>query len=162
MSEYVEYTSFVKRTKKIVNDYKGDLDASILVNCSIGLLFVAKEKYGDILSKVKNPSTIRQWGVDVDRISCFKRYNAKTKKVENAPKTLSALCRHMRNSFAHCNFKPVNVNHKIIGYKLYDYYLPQGDKNHSIKTFYHEIQLKELKMFLNQVSDYILRNKSIK
>ena len=114
MAEYYENLTFVKRTKQLIKIYTGEFDATILVNCAIGLLFIAKEKYGDTLGLIKNPEIIRQWGIDIDKIECCKRYNSDTKKLENEPRTLRAICRHLRNSFAHCNFSPINENRIVV------------------------------------------------
>lgn len=160
MSEYIEFTELIKRTKKLLSDYRGEFEASLLVNCSIGLLFTAKEKYGDLLYKVKDPLVIRNWGIDVDKITCCKRFNHKTKVLEDEPKTLRALCRHMRNAFAHCNFKPINNQRRIVGFKLYDYYVPKGNLQRAQKTFCFDIDLDKLKLFLNHVAEYIIQKEA--
>lgn len=157
MAEYYENLTFVKRTKQLIKIYTGEFDATILVNCAIGLLFIAKEKYGDTLGLIKDPEIIRQWGIDIDKIECCKRYNSDTRKLENEPRTLRAICRHLRNSFAHCNFSPINKNRIVVGFKLKDFYNPCGSHESAKRTFQAEISVNNLRLFLNQVADYVLR-----
>ncbi|MBO7574598.1 MAG: hypothetical protein J6S99_02135 [Bacteroidales bacterium] len=157
MAEYFENLDFIRRTKKLVKDYDGDLEASLLVNCAIGLLFVAKEKYGDTLSLIKDPAIIRQWGIDVDKIDICKRYNSDSRRIEEESKSLRAICRHLRNSFAHCNFTPINQEQKIVGFKLKDFHIPNNNPDRATVTFKAEIEINQLRTFLNQVADYVVR-----
>lgn len=41
--------SFMRRTLQIIKDYKGKYDATILVNCLLGLLVVPREKFLEAL-----------------------------------------------------------------------------------------------------------------
>ena len=160
MSSYRDNIEFVKRTKQLVKSYQGDYEASLLINMSIGLLFVAKEKYGFALGRIKNTDVLNQWGIDPGCIKCCKHFNRKKNKVEDEPKTLNSICRHIRNSLAHCNFEVVNDNERriIVAYRLFDWCFIDRDNNNPVKTFEYEISVESLKRFLNAVSDYIIKN----
>ncbi|MBQ6185451.1 MAG: hypothetical protein IJK48_06240 [Bacteroidales bacterium] len=159
MAEYYEDLTFVKRTKKLIKENVTDYEASLLVNCAIGLLFIAKEKYGDTLSKVKDPKIIRQWGIDPDAIECCKKYDYKTRTLKDESRTLRAIVRHLRNSFAHCNFKPINSGEKIIGYKIADFYVPSQSFERASLTFKTDIKLEDLRKFMGHVAGFVLSQK---
>lgn len=149
--EITENKDFIKRTRQIVCTYKGEFELTLLLNACIGLLFVAKEKYGNILSK--SVQNLKSWGIDVDDIKICKHLS-KSKIIVDEKKTVYAVCKHIRNSIAHCNFRFKNADRKIVGIILYDFVTQEQIKT---KTFELSISIPDFKRFVLSVSDYILQ-----
>lgn len=71
--EYAEQfeLDFMRRTLEVLDTYRGEYDATILVNCLLGLLIVPKEKsfekipdspIGDLSNWGISPSSIKRLG----------------------------------------------------------------------------------------------------
>ena len=58
---------FMKRTLEIVKDYQGERDATLLINCLLGLLVVPKET---LFNKIpKDPITaLKNWGFPLSQL----------------------------------------------------------------------------------------------
>jgi hypothetical protein len=67
---------FLKRTLEILKDYTGEREATLLINCLVGLLILPKANhYKDIpATLIENqnwgilPDSIKQWGGSLRRI----------------------------------------------------------------------------------------------
>jgi len=102
---------FMRRTLTLVKDYKGPYDATLLLNCLLGLLIVPKETS---LKKIPTDSItdLNKWGISPDSI---RNIGKKTKKNKN-PDTLRGIVYNLRNSVAHFNFMPVDKNRVVKGF----------------------------------------------
>ncbi|MES2025267.1 MAG: HEPN family nuclease [Pseudomonadota bacterium] len=96
---------FMQRTLEIVDDYKGDYDTTLLLNCLLGLLLVPNEKFLDVLPDIPIEH-FGNWGLDVNCISTL------GKGVNSADMNLKMLVRRLRNSVAHCRIEPVPNDHR--------------------------------------------------
>lgn len=161
MSTYINNLTFIERTKKIVSDYKGEYDVSLIINACVGLLFMAKEKHHGILSAAKSEKTLTKWGLNPSSIQFCGRYDYRQQKVVNQKIRLSSICTHVRNSIAHCNFKtlPDSKKSKIEAILLRDFYVPHDKNKEPLMTFEAKINIDDFKKFIMAVADYILKKK---
>ena len=94
--------SFMQHTLAIVRDYRGSYDATILINCLLGLLVVPKET--SLKAIPLDPiSDLAKWGIDPMSIES----TGKPTKANPHPDTLRGLVHNLRNAVAHFNLKPV-------------------------------------------------------
>ena len=102
------------RTLELVKQYKGEHDATLLLNCLLGLLIVPKESY---INKIpEDPiSNLPQWGLSVQSIKSFGKHKGK-----EHPHTLRQVVWSLRNSIAHCRFKPNHKEGKVSGFNFDD------------------------------------------
>ncbi|MBA3255136.1 MAG: hypothetical protein H0T64_00610 [Pyrinomonadaceae bacterium] len=92
---------FMRRTLKLVQEYQGPYDATLLLNCLLGLLIVPKE-----ISREQIPtdpiSKLKDWGISPGSI---KRVGKKNDKNQH-PETLRGIVYNLRNWIAHIRVKP--------------------------------------------------------
>lgn len=163
--------NFVKKTRTIIEQYerfdiepKENYDVTLLLNACIGLLFVAHEKYNDSFKGIEKQPFFTNWQRFmncVEECKCKKRITAgKIKKyyLEDEVPTIKVVCKHIRNSIAHCNFELLaDKSHKIVDIKFMD--CAKFDKQEQ-STFKMKISVNEFKNFAMAVSDYILSRQS--
>jgi len=127
---------FMKRTLEIVREYNGRYDATILVNCLLGLLVVPKER---IFDRIPNEDicNIAKWGIKLDSIKKYGKCSCGDKH----PKTLRQLVRSLRNSVAHFRITPIHADNKVSGYAFKD-----------SSGFAAELSLPELSDFVQRLS----------
>jgi len=113
-----EFTlDFMRRTLAIVNDYSGDLDATMLLNSLLGLLVVPKEKYFNSFPNDKPDVFESNWGVLPKSIVSYgKCSQCKTHNKQTFRQVLKSL----RNAVAHFNIKPLNGGGKCVGFVFTD------------------------------------------
>ena len=133
--------SFSEHTLNLVQGYKGPFDATLLVNCLLGLLVVPKET---MLSAIpEDPlSSLSKWGIAP---SCVKSPGRPTLKNPN-PETLRGLVTNLRHSVAHFRIKPI----------------PATDAVHSFEFknevgLYAVISITELREFVVRLSEHLSR-----
>lgn len=106
---------FVTRTLTIVKEYEGEYDASILLNCLLGLLIVPKEKWLDRIPS--DPiEKLSEWGVNPKSIHSFGRCQCG----KPFDPTLRHLVKSLRNSIAHFRIEPLASEGKCSGFKFSD------------------------------------------
>lgn len=94
--------SFSTHTLNILQSYDGPYDATLIVNCLLGLLVLPKET---MLAAIPNTplSDLPKWGVSE---ICIKNYGRVTNKIPE-PATIRGLVANLRHSVAHFRIKPV-------------------------------------------------------
>lgn len=115
MAEYCRpiEKSFVCRTNKLIQEYKGRYDATMLLNCLLGLLVVPFEKYNEYCKNEERTSVIRDM---FDQLQADGRYNSYGYDYDDF-----GILRCLRNSIAHFNVES-NYNGGIItGFKFCAY-----------------------------------------
>ena len=131
--------SFMRRTLEIARDYAGPYDATLLVNCLLGLLIVPKEA---LIEKV--PATpfqsLADWGINPTSIKSPGRCEYGH---EHSP-NLRQLVRRMRNAVAHFRIEPYPKTGQVQGFSF-------KDKN----GFNAEISLDELQQFVIKLSGHL-------
>ncbi len=155
--EQTNKLELIKRTLQVVKSYNGEYDATILANCSLGLLFIAKEKYGEALSKARSEDILKKWGINVADIQICRKYDKKQNAYKEEERNVSNISRHIRNSFAHCNFEWINQDRNIAGIHFKDY--PSSKHTPQTCTFDMEMTIANLRLFLESVANHILTTK---
>lgn len=131
--------SFMQHTLKILQAYEGSFEATILVNCLLGLLVVPNAKSLNAIPD--DPlAELPKWGISPDSIKKMGNPNQKNRQHD----TLRGLVRHLRNSVAHFNFKPI----------------PRTDEVHSFEftdgnEFLAVIKLSEMRVFVAKLAQYL-------
>lgn len=139
---------FMRRTLEVIKDYKGPRDATLLVNCLLGLLIVPKEK-----SFKKVPadplSDLKKWGINPDSIECFNECECGDRE----GKTLRDVVHRLRNAVAHFNIKPIQDDSRegpdqVVGFEF-------SDRN----GFRGRFLLDEMKEFVTRLANHLSRHK---
>ena len=135
---------FMIRTLEIIKEYDGKYDATILVNCLLGLLVVPREKSYE---RIPNDpiADIYKWGIPIESIISY----GKCSCGDAHPKTLRQLVRSLRNSVAHFKLTPINDNGKVAGFLFKDR-----------SGFKAELKLSNLNIFVNKLSEELKFNTS--
>ena len=137
---------FVERTKKILEEYTGDYDMSIILNCALGLIILPYEKRRD------TPS----WNTELGDISELPSFNLKIfKPIRNTnnsgvtyyPKTLKVLLQKIRNGLAHQNIEPVNENGKFVGVIIRNYF-NKANRHLDLDVHFSQQELKDFALFI--------------
>jgi hypothetical protein len=95
--------SFSEHTLAVVEEYKGEYDATLLINCLLGLLVVPKETMLDAIPETPL-SELHHWGISP---SSIKEPGNPLGKRDPDPKTLRGLVCNLRHSVAHFRIKPM-------------------------------------------------------
>ena len=131
--------SFMQHTLEIVRAYDGQFNASVLINCLLGLLVVPME-----LSLSAIPldplSELSLWGINPDSIKNVGRIT----RGNPQPGTIRGLVINLRHSVAHFKLEPV----------------PRIGEVHSFEFSNRDglnatISLKELGAFVIKLADYL-------
>ena len=156
MAQYIKQPfDFMERTKELIENYRGKYKASAIINSSIGLLFVATEKFQKEINRASKTITIEKWGLKPFKISLCVRVKKDGSFLEETM-TLATVSRHIRNSLAHCHFTQIVKNSRISGFELTDYSYREPRR----KTFEMEVSLDELKQFMISMANYIISDNS--
>ena len=133
---------FMKRTLELVKQYKGPFDASLLLNCLLGLLIVPKESSIDIIPE--DPlEDLKIWGISPESIiSPGKKRNKKQN-----PEPLRGIVWDLRNSVAHFQFTP--YPDKEIPKNVGGFEFTAND------VFKAKIELNEMKVFVEKLFRYL-------
>lgn len=135
--------SFMGRTLTLATEYDGPLDATLLINCLLGLLVVPKEAL--LIEKI--PSTafasIADWGISPTSIMSFGKCDQGHEHQPN----LKQLVRRLRNAVAHFKIDPIHCDGQVTAFSF-------RDRN----GFHAVIQLEELKEFVARLSKYLHEN----
>lgn len=133
----------IERTQGLLEQYDRQLlqenekfEVTLLLNACVGLLFICKEKYSD-----KFPTS----ATNFDTIQT-------ATKIET-DKSLSNICRHVRNSIAHCNFELNSSAGKISSIAFKDY--PRGVYDAGKENFELTVSVNTLRAFLLDVSTQV-------
>lgn len=107
--------AFMERSLLLVKEYKGPYDATILLNCLLGLLIVPKETC--IKAIPLDPiDGLRKWGISPSSIENF----GNSKGEDDNPYTLRGLVWHLRNAVAHFRFKPCPERGEVKAFHFHD------------------------------------------
>ena len=164
MSEYCKpiEKSFVCRTNKFIQEYKGKYDATILLNCLLGLLIVPFENNKELFKDNDRTSVIRDL---FSRLQVDGRYNDFGGNYSDFE-----IIRFMRNAIAHFHTDAVSVQGDIRGFRFEAYQMEKfceeikgncphkniepSEKN---KVFMAELYIDEIKELSSYVKDYVLQ-----
>ncbi|MHC4117160.1 MAG: HEPN family nuclease [Planctomycetota bacterium] len=131
--------SFMQHTLEIVRAYSGPFDASVLINCLLGLLVVPKETSLDAIP-LEPLSDLSRWGINPASIQSVGRA---TRGNPN-PDTIRGLVVNLRHSVAHFKLKPVPRTSDVHSFEF--------SNRDGLKA---TISLKELRVFVDKLADYL-------
>lgn len=140
----VEYDSnfpkdFMQRTLSIAQKYEGPNDATLLVNCLLGLLVVPKES---LVEKIPlDPfERLADWGINPTSVrSCGKCDQGYVHQPN-----LRQLVRRLRNAVAHFKIDPFHQDGQVAGFCF-------ADRN----GFEAELTLDEMKAFVTKLAGHL-------
>ena len=132
--------SFSDHTLKLVRDYRGPFDATLLVNCLLGLLIVPKET---VLEAI--PATplaeLPKWGICESSI----KHPGRATKTNPHPETLRGLVANLRHSVAHFRIKPVPAS----GSDVHSFEYINDAGLHAV------ISVEEMRSFVERLSEHL-------
>lgn len=131
--------SFMRRTLDIASTYAGPYDATLLVNCLLGLLIVPKEALIDKIPAAPFAS-LADWGICPGSIKSPGRCEYGHDHEPN----LRQLVRRMRNAVAHFRIEPFPSKGEVEGFTF-------RDKN----GFHARLPLAELHQFVVKLSQHM-------
>jgi HEPN pEK499 p136 len=128
--------AFMERSLELVKQYRGPYDATLLLNCLLGLLIVPKEAC--IHAIPKDPiSNLRSWGISPDSIKDFGHSNSE----DSNPRNLRGLVWHLRNAVAHFRFEPRPTRGEVKAFHFSDE-----------SGFRATVKLDELRVFVERLA----------
>lgn len=133
---------FMHRTLTIAQEYVGPFDATLLINCLLGLLLVPKEALIDKIPP--DPfERLSDWGISPKSIKGFGKCDYGH---EHSP-NLRQLVRRMRNAVAHFKIDPVHEDGEVAAFSF-------RDKN----GFHAVISLSEIDTFVKKLAAHLEEN----
>jgi hypothetical protein len=107
--------SFMRRTLDIAKTYEGPYDATLLINCMIGLLIVPKEA---LIAKIPTApfESLVEWGIRPGSIRSAGKCSYGYEHVPN----LRQLVQRMRNAVAHFQVEPFPAKGEVQGFTFRD------------------------------------------
>lgn len=134
--------SFMRRTLSLAEGYEGPLDATLLVNCLLGLLIVPKEA---LIEKIPTTEfeSLSDWGISP---SSIKKVGKCAYGHEHRP-NLRQLVHRLRNSVAHFRIEPIHEDGQVARFSF-------RDQN----GFHADVSLTEIKTFVTRLAAYLATN----
>jgi HEPN pEK499 p136 len=131
--------AFIERSLVLVQQYKGPYDATLLLNCLLGLLVVPKES---CLAAIPDTPTsqLLSWGIDPKAITSFGKWDGPN----NDPNNLRGFIWRLRNAVAHFHFKPVPADGDVVAFNFKDQ-----------SGFEATVQIAELRVFVECLASHI-------
>ena len=130
---------FMQRTLAIASGYQGPYDATLLINCLVGLLVVPKEI---LIEKVPDTplESLIDWGVGPHSI----KNSGKCEYGHKHTLNLRQLVRRLRNAVAHFKIDPFPKQGNVKGFHF-------QDRN----GFHASLSLPEIKQFVTKLSQHL-------
>ena len=163
MAEYCKpiEKSFVCRTNKLIQEYNGKYDATMLLNCLLGLLVVPFEKYNDYCRIEERTSIIRSM---FDQLQADDRYDDYGNDYDDF-----GILRCLRNAIAHFNVESISKGGKVTGFNFVAYRMNKfcehisqdcpaknTPANEKVVTFSAKLSIGEIKELAGYIKDYVL------
>ena len=130
---------FMRRTLKLVKEYEGPYDATLLLNCLLGLLIVPKETSLEQIP-TEPISKLSEWGISPASIKSFGKKNEKNQY----PETLRGIVYNLRNSVAHIRVRPTTDMRQVKGFEFTD-----------LSGFRASIDLNEVRVFVEKLANHL-------
>ncbi len=133
---------FMRRTLSLLREYAGPYEATLLLNCLLGLLVVPKETF---IKKIpEHPiSDLKKWGISPSSIKSVGKRTGENPH----PDTLRGVVWNLRNAVAHFGVTPLHQRGECIGFEFRD------DK----AGFTAEISVGELREFVEKLAEHLER-----
>lgn len=132
-------SSFMQRTLDILNNYDGPHDATLLINCLLGLLVVPKET---LIEKIPTEpfESLPNWGISHDSI----KNSGKCDHGHDHSLNLRQFVRRLRNSVSHFKVEPIDSNGIVEAFSF-------KDRN----GFHVVMSLPEIKALLQSLATHL-------
>lgn len=131
--------AFIQRSLELVQDYAGPYDATLLLNCLLGLLIVPKESC--LKAIPEDPiEQLDKWGINPSSIKNF----GKTSSNDANAKTLRGLVWRLRNAVAHFNFRPIPDKGEVESFCFHDQ-----------NGFRAVVKIEELRVFVEKLARHL-------
>jgi hypothetical protein len=135
--------AFVERSFLLIKEYKGPYDATILLNCLLGLVIVPNEQCFDSLPAKPLDALSETWGIPSSAITRAGDYSSSPKhNPGNLPYNLRLFVRDLRNAVAHFCFSPIPETGEVESFKFW------SERN----GFAAEIHLEHLRTFVERLA----------
>jgi hypothetical protein len=132
--------SFSEHTLAVVEQYEGEFDATLLINCLLGLLVVPKETVLHAIPATPL-SELDRWGISP---SSIKNPGVVRGKNDPDPKTLRGLVFNLRHAVAHFRIKPVPDHGEVQSFEF------RNDRElHAV------VSIDELREFVKRLSAHL-------
>lgn len=131
--------AFIERSLALVQEYRGPFDATLLLNCLLGLLVVPKESCLAEIPLV-HIAELEKWGIQPSAIKSF----GKSNRENDNPRNLRGFVWRLRNSVAHFRFKPVSECGEVVAFNFKDQ-----------SGFEATVPLAELRVFVERLASHI-------
>lgn len=132
--------SFSEHTLAVVDEYVGQYDATLLINCLLGLLVVPKETVLDAIPETPL-SELDKWGIEPASI---KDPGTSRGPKDLDPNTLRGLVANLRHSVAHFRIQPVPKEGDVVAFEF------RNDRG-----LYAVIPISELRNFVRRLSAHL-------
>lgn len=129
----------IQRSLELVQQYRGPHDATLLLNCLLGLLIVPKESCLESIP-LDPVSELGKWGIAPDSIRKF----GKADDGDGNPQTLRGIVWHLRNSVAHFRIRPIPEKGEVTAFEFSDR-----------SGFLANVQLSELRTFVERLATHL-------
>ncbi len=130
---------FMRRTLRILDDYAGPYDATLLLNCTLGLLIVPREALIDCIPR--DPmAQLGGWGITPGSIKSF----GHPTRNNPHPETLRGFVRSLRDAIAHFRIRPIQGGGRVNGFSF-------SAENH----FQADVPLAEMREFLRHLAQHV-------
>jgi hypothetical protein len=106
---------FIRRTLTLLQEYDGQYNATLLINCFVGLLIVPDEKLFDEIP-TDSLMSASGWGIPMSAITQFSVASGKNPY----PDTIRGVVHSLRNAVAHSRFTPQHDGGMVIGFQFTD------------------------------------------
>lgn len=134
--------SFMERTRKNLEEYKGGSEATHLINSMLGLLIIPTEKHFERTPKtLLNQLDPAEWG----NVSGWMTHPYKCDLGHEHTLTLRQFVRKLRNAVAHFDITPYPVQGPVEGFKFKD------------KSFEASIPVHDLTCFVKQLASELAK-----
>ncbi len=133
--------NFMQRTLRILQEYTGPYDATLLLNCLLGLLIVPREALIDQIDREPFTS-FNSWGITP---SCVRNFGAPTRN-NPQPQTLRGVVRSLRDAVAHFHVRPIQGGGQVTGFVF-----------RTQTGFEAAIPLGELRAFVEHLATHVQR-----
>lgn len=131
--------SFMHRTLEITKAYSGPYDATLLINCLLGLLIVPKETLIQKIPAIPFEN-LADWGIKPSSIKSPGKCEYGHEHLPN----LRQLVRRMRNAVAHFKIEPFPASGNVEGFTFQDNY-----------DFCASVSLNELQVFVTKLAEHM-------
>jgi hypothetical protein len=129
--------AFMKRSLGLVQAYEGPFDATLLLNCLLGLLIVPKERCLKAIP-LDPIESLSEWGISQSAITELGEFNGE----DSYPNTLRGLVWRLKNAIAHFRFRQYPERGEVKGFHFDD-----------TSGFRAKVPIQDLRRFVEKLAE---------